>query len=150
MYVNAASMMAWVLFVMPFLWKKRSAFALLAIDTLAVCVLLSFFPQGFQWPRWYYMVALPVILGLSALVLVWLLWLRFKKHEWPSIVTAVLLSVAGYSLYVDVLLHYFLQNRIYVKISLLIVASCLALALFFVYAKFSKRFRAYLTRKFFV
>jgi len=148
-YVNAASAFLWVLLVLPWFWKRFPAYLAWLLDTLALCLFVYLF-YGLGEKPWYFTLALPLILGLSAMVLVWLFWLRRKKHAWPSIVIAVLLCVVAFSVFMDGLIYYFIYGRLAIGVSLIVVASCVALIGFFAYVRKSGRFRAWLSRRFFV
>jgi hypothetical protein len=99
--------------------------------------------------KWYFGIALPIILITSACVLAFIHWDRKRKHHWTSKVLhifvdlVITLSVAS--------LCFFVNNRIIgAEVCVIIDACCLALLFFWLYANKSKQVRAWLSRKVFV
>lgn len=149
-YVIATSALAWVLFVQPFLWKKIPPYTLIAIDAVAVALYLYVFYAVGNEKGWFYQVAMPMVLILEAMLLFAVYWVKKKKRDWPDIVIAIFIGLGIYSVCVDFLLHIFIQGRFAISFSIVVLACCTALIGFFVAVKRNRRFRAWLSRKFFI
>ncbi len=149
-YVNAASVLIFLLLILPGFMQKASAYLLLSIDAAAVCLFFYLISSEDGMPGWYIPLALPLIFGLFAMLFVWAFWLKRKKHAWPSIVVAVLMCVSAYSVLLELVVTNYLLHHFSLGISLIVVASCAALSCFFIAVRQNKHLRAWLTKKFFV
>ena len=71
-FVNTASLMLWILFVLPFLFQKARTFVLILVDSLAILGYVYFFYHLFATREWFWSMALPlvVVLGVFACVTV--------------------------------------------------------------------------------
>ncbi len=149
-YVVSASLLFWVLFIVPFLMERPRPHLLWLLDTLAGALYaLLFYVIGWGQRGWFLRLGLPLILGLSAMALFMILWLGRKRRDWPHVSIAALLEIALYAVYADVLFSLFFHTGMPVRYSLLIVVCCLALMAFFIAVARNKRLRAWLSRKFF-
>lgn len=149
-YVIASSALFWVLFVQPFLWKKVRPYTLIAIDAVAVALYIYVFYAVGNEKGWFYQVAMPLLLILEAILLAMVYWLRRKKRDWPDIVILILMALGLYSVCADFLLHMFVQDRLAISFSIVVLACCLALIGFFITVKKNRRLRAWLARRFFI
>ena len=149
-YLVSTSLLLWVVFVFPFLSKKLHPYMMWAFDTVAVALYtFVFHAQSFGGDKWYFNVALPIILIVSACVLAFIYWDRRRKHHWTSKVLHIFIDLV-ISLTVMSACFFFNGYLIEAEVSLVIDACCLALFFFWLYANKSKKVRAWLSRKVFV
>ncbi len=149
-YVVSTSVLVWVLFVQPFLWEKQNPYVLIAIDGLAIAAYIFVFQLFDKDKGWFLSLALPLVILLEITAIIIAHWLRRAKRDWPETVNLVLAQIGVYSLFVDLLLHRYLQGTFNLSFSLVVIACCLALVAFFLAVKRNRRLRAWLSRKFFV
>lgn len=149
-YVIATSALVWVLFVQPFFWKRVPPYTLIAIDAVTVALYLYVFYAAGNEKGWFYQVAMPLLLILEAMLLLTVYWMKKKKRDWPDIVVAIFLELGLYSVCADFLLHLFMQGRLAISFSIVVLACCVALIGFFIAVKKNLRLRAWLSRRFFV
>ncbi len=149
-YLASTSALLWVLFVAPFLLKKVHPYLLWAFDTAAAALYIwVFYSQNFGGEMWYFYIALPIVLIVSASVLAFIYWSRKRKHHWTSKVLhifidlVICLTVSGGCLFVN-------NHMIGAEVCFIIGSCCLALLFFWLYANKSKKFRAWLSRKVFI
>ncbi len=151
-YVASTSALLWVLFVVPFLVKKQRPYLMWVFDTLAVSLyVLVFYSKNFGGGKWYFYIALPIILIVSACVLAYIYWMRKRRHHWTSKVLHVFVDLV-ISLTVTSLC-FWLNGGEYLlasEICSIIDVCCIALLFFWIYANKSKKVRAWLERKVFV
>lgn len=82
-YIGATSFLAWVIFVFPFLTKKPYPYIMWGFDTASVALYVYlFFAMGNDTVNWYFKAALPMILAVSLLVLIFMVWVRKKQRHW--------------------------------------------------------------------
>lgn len=148
-YVISVSALLWIFFILPFILKTRNPYVLLALDA-AASLLFTFVMSVFHGKAWFLTIALPAILILAALLAGMIYWLNRKKREWPSVCTGVVGLIGVMSLVFEFLISWYLIGRPIVRYSVIIVASCICLIVFFEFAGRNKRFRAWLTRRFYV
>ena len=149
-FVLSTSLLLWVVLVFPFLSKKMHPYIMWAFDTVAVALYtFVFHAQNFGGGRWYFYIALPIILIVSACVLAFIHWDRRRRHHWTSKVLHIFVDLV-ITLSVASLCFFFNNHIIKAEICLVIDACCLALLFFWLYANKSKKVRAWLSRKVFV
>lgn len=149
-YLISTSALIWVVFIFPFLSRKLRPYIMWAFDTVAVALyVLVFQSKNFGGGKWYFYIALPIILITSACVLAFIYWDRRRKHHWTSKVLhifidlVIILSVTSACLFIN---EYIGAS----EVCLIIDICCLALFFFWLYANKSKKVRAWLSRKVFV
>ncbi len=149
-YLISTSALIWVVFIFPFLSRKLRPYIMWAFDTVAVALyVLVFQSKNFGGEKWYFYIALPIILITSACVLAFIYWDRRRKHHWTSKVLhifidlVIILSVTSACLFIN---EYIGAS----EVCLIIDICCLALFFFWLYANKSKKVRAWLSRKVFV
>lgn len=149
-YLGSTSLLLWVVLVFPFLSKKLHPYLMWAFDTVAVALYTYVFQsRNFGGERWYFSIALPIILIVSACVLAFIYWNRRRRHHWTSKVLHVFVDLV-ISLSVASLCTYLNNHVVTAEVFLVIDACCLALLFFWLYANKSKKVRAWLSRNVFV
>ncbi len=149
-YILSTSFLCWVMFIFPFLTKKRKPYLLWAFDTLAVAVyIFIFYVNTATDEKWFFNIALPSVAIVSACVLYFIRWIRQRKRHWTSKVLHIFVDLV-ISLSVISLCFFFSGRLIAGEILLIIDLCCLALVFFWLYANKSKKVRAWLAKKLFV
>lgn len=149
-FVVSTSLLLWVVLVFPFLSKKLHPYMMWAFDTVAVALYtFVFHAQSFGGDKWYFGIALPIILIVSACVLAFIYWDRRRKHHWTSKVLHIFIDLV-ISLSVASACFFLNDHLIKAEVCLIIDVCCLALVFFWLYANKSKKVRAWLSRKVFV
>ncbi len=149
-YVASSSALIWVVFILPFLWKKPKALALFAFNTAAVIAYTSVFYLIGSGGRWFFYIAVPVILCVAATVGVLIAWLILKKRDWPQIAVGICAGIAVTSFAIELLVTKLYFGTASLVYSVIIGACCIALIAFFAAVTKNRRLRAWLSRKFFV
>ncbi len=147
-YVVSSSVLLWIFCVLP-VFIKRNAYLLLGVDT-AAALLFTFIMSVFHGRDWFLRIALPAILGLAVMLGIMIYWISRKKREWPSVCTAVVGILGLMSMLFEFLISWYVVGRPMIQYSVIIVASCVGLIVFFEFAGRNRRFRAWLTRRFYV
>ncbi len=149
-FLGSSSLLFWVVFIFPFLAKKLHPYLMWGFDTVAVALyVLVFYSQNFGGGDWYFSIALPIVLIVSACVLVYIYWDRKRKHHWTSKLLHIFVDLV-ISLSVASACFYFSGRVLQFEISIIIDLCCLALLFFWLYANKSKKVRAWLANKVFV
>lgn len=148
-YVISISILLWIFFVLPFILKKRNPYVILTLDAGAALV-FSFVISVFHGRGWFLTISLPTILILAGMLAIMIYWLNRKKREWPSVCTSVVGMLAAMALVLEFLITWYQSGSPMIRYSVIVVASCICLIVFFEFAGRNKRFRAWLTRRFYV
>ena len=148
-YMVAVSALLWIFCVLPVFFKQKNPYVLLAVDT-AAALLFTFVMSVFHGKSWFFRIALPVILGLAAMLAVMIYWLNRKKREWPFICTYIVGMLGVMALLLEFVISWYGIGRPILRYSVIVAASCIGLIVFFEFAGRNKRFRAWLTRRFYV
>lgn len=150
-YVNVTSTLLWIMFVLPFLLKKRRPVLLWLFDTVTSIVYTYFFyALQSDNTRWFFKLALPILLVISVCVLIFMLWLRAKNRHWSAILIHLFADFTFLSVCVGFLVSSFTHSEFALGICLIIAFSALSLMAFFIYCNKSKRVRLWLSKRFFV
>ncbi len=149
-YVIAASLLVWVLFVLPLLIEKKHPFVLWAFDTLAVAG-FSFITIGLYGKGvWMLKCVLCVIALVSVSVLCIMLWLNRRKRHWTSVTVFLLLEATLVSVFSGALTAYFSENYSFFIVGIVIAVCAFVMMLFFIYCNRSKHIRAWLSKIFYI
>ena len=151
-YINATSLLVWVVFVFPFFTKKLRPYLMWAFDTAAVAFYIFFFfvMRYESKAAWYYDSVLPIVLILAGLILVYMIWVRRKKRHWVLQAALIDFEIGLAALAIGSILQI---NRDITKafyVGMIIFISSLVLLAFLLYCYSSKHMRAWLTKKFYV
>lgn len=149
-YVLSSCLLAWVMFVFPFLTKKLYPYLMWAFDSASVALyIFVFYTKTPLDGRWYVGIALPVVAAVSLCVLYYIHWLKKRKRHWTSKMLHIFIdSVIVFTVFSAC--FFFFDSLILCEIFLIIDLCCFTLTFFFLYANKSKKVRAWLAKKLFV
>lgn len=150
LYLNSTSLLVFILFISPFLYKKVYPYLLIVIDVVSILLYIYFFYAIFHEKEWFFKVTLPLVLVFGASVTIFYSWLLKKKRDWPYIVIYLLTIVGIYSIFTDVLFNTYYNTGHIIKYSIIIVVSCVCLIFFFLFIARNKKFRSWLQKRMFV
>lgn len=148
--VAATSLFLWSAFVLPFCTKKSHPYVLWAADSVMACItafvyVLLFGGEG----RLFTCCLLPAIAVNSLIVLLYMLWLRKKRHIILKL-AFVFLGLAVSSLVCGFLLSYAQVLSLGTVIGIIAFLSFIAIFGFFIYCYSSKTIRKWASKRFFV
>ncbi|MBR2412941.1 MAG: hypothetical protein IKB13_00405 [Clostridia bacterium] len=149
-FVNTASLMLWILFVLPFLFQKARTFVLILVDSLAILGYVYFFYHLFATREWFWSMALPLVVVLGVFACVTVEVFERKKPDWPVQAAVICFQIAVYAAVCAVALYLYFGTPLSLAIPVVIGACSLPVGGFFIYVKNSRRMRAWLSRRFFV
>lgn len=149
-YVFSTSLLVWTLFIFPFCTKKIYPYLMWAADTLVTAAYVYvFFIMRSEQP-WMLKTSFAVILLVSVSVLIFIFWMRRKKHHWTAVVAHVLLDLT-FTSFIAGCVATVLSGIMNFLIAGVICSLCfLALFGFFLYCNRSKRMRAWLNKAFYI
>lgn len=149
-FIIGASMVAWLWFLFPFLWKKPIPVVLLGIDALALIAFLKFCSlKTTTAPGWFNSLVLPVVIALWAICNVFIFWLRKPRSKTSKTISAII-AADIMTFVVEICINMFYNGKLQVGISLVVTACSIPLIIFFVALVKSRRLKAWVSRKFFV
>ena len=149
-YVNATSAIIWLLFVFPFLLRKPKSYIIIPVDAIGVILYTAVFYSIQHGEGWLFKLAIPLILVVFTFVFSVVEWIKYKRLDWPVLVTSILMQISVLSFAIELLFRYYYSMRLLPIVSIIVSACCLALIAFFISVKSNKRLRAWLSRKFFI
>ncbi len=150
LYVLSSSVLAWILFIFPFVTKKIRPYVMWALDTffgmvysLIIVVLAS---GGVN----LWMAIVSIILLVSVASIIFIAWSRQKKRNSAANVVHVLTDAMLVSLLSGVLTSYFMNSATWFIVGL-ICSLCFAAFLgFAVYCERSKHMREWIKKVFYI
>lgn len=148
-YIVGASVVAWIWFLFPLLWKKPIPVILLAIDALALLTYLDMFKVYGDDTGWFNAVAMPVVIALWAICNLFIFWLKKPRNK-SLIAIAVLGAVTVMSFVIEICMNMFYNGKLQIVISLVVAACSASLMIFFAFLYKSRRLQAWAKRKFFM
>lgn len=152
-YINTSSLLVWIIFVFPFFTKKLRPYLMWFLDTLGICGYVYFFfamSSEKVIAAWYYQIALPIILSVSALVLIYMLWAKAKKRHWLLRLVAIIGDIGIISLLTGAFFAVCEIMSHSLQIGMIIFVSAFCLDLFLYYCYKSEYMRKWLSKRFFV
>lgn len=148
--IFGASIVLWLWFLFPLLWKKPIPVVLLGIDALALIGFLKFCSlKTTTSPGWFNSLVLPVVITLWAICNIFIFWLKKPRSKTSKTIAAVI-AVNILSFVVEVSLNMFYLGKLQVGVSLVVAACSVPLIIFFIALVKSRRLKAWVSRKFFV
>ncbi len=149
-YVVATSFLVWIVFVLPFFIKNHRAYFMWAFDTAAVSLYVYlFYVMGRGLDKWYSQCALPIILFISFLVLVYLIWVRHKKRAGILKALVICVDVALASFVCGLILSVGGNVAYGTEIGFILFLCIAAVVCFLSYCYKSKSMRKWLSKKMF-
>ncbi|MBQ4626360.1 MAG: hypothetical protein IJB45_03820 [Clostridia bacterium] len=149
-FIIGASMVAWLWFLFPFLWKKPIPVVILGIDALALIAFLKFCSlKTTTSPGWFSSLVLPVVITLWAICNIFIFWLKKPRSKTAGTIAAII-AVNIMTFVVEICLNMFYNGKLQVEFSLVVAACSVPLIIFFIALVKSRRLKAWVSRKFFV
>lgn len=148
--VNATSLLVWVVFVSPFLWKKTVSWALILIDSVCVMGYAAVICSLTGNKDAYFGCVLPLIAVVAVIVG---FFIEFKEHAkpgWPVLCIAAFTEILVSSLSIELIVRNYLDINMLPAYSLIISACCATVTAFFIAVATNKKLRMWMDRKFFV
>ncbi|NCC87094.1 MAG: hypothetical protein EOM05_04415 [Clostridia bacterium] len=149
-YVNATSLLCFIIFIFPFLFHKVYPYLILILDTVSVILYIYFFSAMYEQHNWFLLLALPIVVSLGFIIAFFLTWVRKKKRDWPYILIFILADIGIYSAITELLFHFYYKTDNIFQYSIIIIVSCVSLICFFLFVAKNKRFRTWLAKRLFV
>ncbi len=148
-YIVGATVVAWIWFLFPFLWKKPIPVILLAIDAIALLSYLDMYKIYGDDTGWFNSIVLPVVIALWAICNLFIFWLK-KPRSKALISIAVLGAVSVMSFVIEICMNMFYEGKLQIAVSVALTACCVSLMILFIFIEKSRRFKAWAERKFFM
>ncbi len=149
-YVSATSLLLWVVFVFPFITKKRYAYLMWGFDTVSVALYVYFFfAMGNDTTNWYLNAALPIILSVSALIVIYMLWVKKRKRHWLLKTVHIVSDIGLASLISGLILSVEIGFEHASSIGIIIFICAMSIVAFLLYSYSSKTLRKWLSKRFF-
>ena len=148
-YIVGGTVVAWIWFLFPLLWKKPIPVILLAIDAIALLIYLNMFEIYGDDNGWFKSIVLPVVIALWAICNLFIFWLK-KPRSKSLIAIAVLGAINVMSFVIEICMNMFYSGRLQLVVSFVMTACCVSLIVFFAFLERSKRLKAWAKRKFFM
>ena len=148
-YIVGGSLVAWIWFLFPLLWKKPIPVILLGIDAVSLLAYLYMFRIYGDDNGWFNSLVLPVVIALWAICNLFIFWLKKPRNK-SLIAIAVLGAINVMSFVIEICMNMFYNGRLEIVVSLVMTACCVSLMVFFAVLAKSKRLKAWVSRKFFM
>lgn len=151
LYISATSFLTWVIFVSPFFTEKKGRpYLMWCFDTISVALYVwFFFAVGHEDINWYLKGVLPIILVISALVLIFMIWVRSKKRHWVLKTLHIFTDIGVAALISGTILTTVLKLPFAFEIGITVFVCVLSIVAFLAYCYSSKTIRKWLSKRFF-
>ena len=151
LYVVSTSALLWIVFVLPFFKKRRKTYLMWAADTIGAILYAYFlYVVSDSSIDWFMRAYLPIILVISAVVLIYIVWVRKKKRHAILKALHIVSDFAAVSLASSLLLLQIPEFKALSLIAMMAFVSFVVMIGFFTYCYNSKSMRRYLSKKLFV
>ena len=147
--IFGASIVVWLWFLFPMLWKKPIPIILLQIDALTLLGYLYIFRRIGNESRWFEGLAIPIVIAFWAVAAVFILWSRKPRNKsYTGIAATVAVIVLSYI--IEICIDMFVFGRLQLGVSFAVTACCIPIIIFFIVLAKSRKLRAWVSRKFFM
>ncbi len=150
LYVMSACALVWVIFVLPFLIKKKHPLLLWGFDTVAVTVFTFFILALLGCSPKIVKSVLFVLFAAALAICFVLLWLLHKKRHWTSVTAFLLAEVFVVSILSGAMVSFFTGIYDFFVVGTVISVCAAVLMIFFIYCSKSKHIRAWLNKVFYI
>lgn len=148
-YIFGATVLAWVWFLFPLLWKKPLPFILLQIDAVTLVAYLNLFRLANNKSGWFEGLAMPIVVAFWTVAALFIIWHRKPKRKSYTAITATI-AVNVLSYVIEICINMFISGKLQIGASLTVTACSIPLIIFFVALTKSRRLNAWVSRKFFM
>lgn len=148
-YVVSSSAMAWFLFVLPFIMKRKRQYLTILIDTIATAAyIFIFYYYNSEQTGWFWRLALPIVVGIFAIIAILTAYFS-KKRTLTKTLIAVFSALTAVNVLVCAVINLYSFSAIATYVTMILGVSCLIFLLFFVAAEKNDKLKSWLSRKFF-
>ncbi len=148
-FIFGGTVLAWLWFLFPLLWKKPMPMVLLQIDAISLFIYLNLFRLKGNTTGWFGSLAIPIIVALWVVAAVFIIWLKKPRRKVAKAIAAtVAINVICYV--VEFCINMFISGKLQMGISAAITACSIPLIIFFVVLAKSRRLNSWVSRKFFM
>ena len=148
-HIMSTSALMWVIFVLPLFKKDHKAYFMWAFDTVAVGAYTFFLMNTLNILQWYPTCALPIMILISLMVLLYIIWVRKKKRSGILKALAICAETALAFLFGGVLLSVAASVKYAAEIGVIVFVCILAVVGFLAYCYRSESMRSWLSKKLF-
>ncbi len=149
-YVVGGAALAWVLFLLPLMWKKPIPAVLVTVDSVAILLYFQLFKISGVDTGWVDAVVLPILTALWVIINILLFWMR-KKRSKAAIAVALLAAINVLTFVCEIAIRILVYQKLeLLVISVVMTACCISLMIFFVVLDKSKRIKNWMHKKFFI
>lgn len=151
LYIASTSFLLWAIFVFPFFTEKKARpYLMWCFDTVSVAFYVwFFFAVGHENITWYLCGVLPIILFISALVLIFIIWVRRKKRHWMLKTLHIFSDIGVAAVVSGSILSFVLKLPYAFEIGITAFVCVISIVAFLAYSYSSKTIRRWLSKKFF-
>lgn len=124
LYVIGICILLWIVSVPAFIYTKLPIYLSILLDGVAVAFYIGFIAYNFPGDGWYFNIALPIVVIMTAFTN---LFAFLNRRNNSSILSQAVLVFAGIGLVsveVEILIHRYFDNKIYLTWSAVVLTCC--------------------------
>lgn len=149
-YVISTTALVWIYFVLPFILKRPSPYVLWALDSVAsAAYAYVFFVMNSNEP-WMFGTVYSAMGVVILAALIFIIWIRRRKHHWTSIVSHILIDLTAVSLLAGLVSWLLSGIFTFFAVGLICSACFLSLTGFFLYCNRSAKMREWFRKAFYI
>lgn len=147
LYIIGACILLWIFFIPVLLYSKLSIYLTILFDGFAIVLYCGI--VYFQYPvnHWFFYLALPIIILITILILVFTLVIRFFRTSILSTAILIFSEIAVLSVGIELLIRNFLEHDFYITWSAVVLTSCVVIDIMLITILKRKRLRNEVRRR---
>ena len=149
-YVVSTSILLWVLFALPFMFKKIRPYLLIVLDATAIAAYASVFFVLVHSGEWFLKIFIPLDILSLATGLFLAGFFKSKKHSKLHSLMAIFGTITAFSGITELILLFTSHNIIFDCISISIAVTSFILFMLLAIADKNKHFKIWLTKNFYL
>lgn len=124
LYLIGACGLIWIFLIPFFIYTKLSIYLTEIFDGIALAIYLKTIAWKHPGSGWYPRLALPILLLVFSIFLLFTLFLRWKKRSFLSICISVFLGIATLCVGIELIVDYYLFHNLFLSWSAVVLTCC--------------------------
>lgn len=147
LYIIGACILLWIFFIPILLYSRLSIYLTILFDGIAIALYCGII--YFQYPvnYWFFCLALPIIVFVTILILIFTLVIRFFRTSILSTAILIFSEISALTVGVELLIRNFLEHGFYITWSAVVLTSCIVIDIMLITILKRKRLRNEVRRR---
>lgn len=127
LYIIGACILLWIFFIPVLLYSKLSIYLTILFDGIAIALYCGIVYYQFPINQWFLYLALPIIVVITFLIIIFTLVIRFFKTSILSTAILIISEIAVLTVSIELLIKNFLNVNLHITWSAVVLTTCVVI-----------------------